>query len=108
MHSSEGARKDGSNGAVPGSNVQGGGKVGAIIQQRELGGDWGDDQSPGGVPPLVRATDHMDDENMWGRQRVVLTLGSGGNGIRGAPHHQGVHQEAAGDHIIEGGLPPHI
>ena len=48
---SEGPRKDGINGAGPGSNVQGGGTVGVTIWKRELGGDRGDAQGPDGIPP---------------------------------------------------------
>ena len=57
----EGAGKDGSNGAVPGSDVQGGGTVGALVRQLELGDDGGDAQGPRGVPPPGSITDHGAD-----------------------------------------------
>ena len=60
-HGSKGAIKDGSNGAGPGGDVQGGCTVSAIICQQELGGDWGGFQVPDEVPPLGGATDYMDD-----------------------------------------------
>ena len=47
----EGAGKDGINVAGPGIDVLGGGTVGALVRQRGLGGDGGDAQGPGGVPP---------------------------------------------------------
>ena len=73
-----------------------------------MGGDWGDAQGPGGVPPPGSATDHRDDDGMRGRRRVVVNLGSGGNGRHKAPNHWGVHQEAAGDYIRKGDLPPNL
>ena len=107
-HDSEGDRKDGSNGAGPGRNINVGGTVGAIIWQRYLGGDWGDAQGPNGVPPLVGATDHRDDGETRGRRRVGIPSGRGGDGCSGDSPHWGVHQEAADNHIGDGGLPPRI
>ena len=63
-HNSKGTGKQGRNGAGLGRNVQGGGTVGAIIWQRELGSDWGDAQVPDGVPPLGGATYHGDNGEM--------------------------------------------
>ena len=40
-HDSEGSRKDGRNGAGPGSNVQDGGALSVTIWKRELGDDQG-------------------------------------------------------------------
>ena len=57
-HDSKGARKYGNNSEGTGSYVQGGGAVGDIIWQRELGGDRGDAQGPDGVPTSGGATDH--------------------------------------------------
>ena len=107
-HGSEGARKDRSNGEVPGSYLQGGGTVGANIWQWDLGGDQGYVQGPGRVPPLGGATDHGDDGKTQGSQRVGVPLVSGGNGSRWDPPQQGVHQEAEDDHSGECGLPPCI
>ena len=90
------------------TNVRGGGRVGALVWQQELGGDGVDAQVTGGVPPPGGAMDHMDDGETRGRQRVGITLGSGGNGSHGAPPHRGVHQEATGDNSGKGGLPPHL
>ena len=105
---SKGAGNDGSNGAGPGSDVQGGGAVGVIVRQRELSGDRGDSQGPGVILPLGGATDHGDDVKTRGRRRVGVPLGSGGNGSRGAPPHGVVHQEAAGKLSGKGGMPPHL
>ena len=52
--------------------------------------------------------DHGDDGKLRGRQRVLIPLSSGGNGILRAPPHWGVHHEAAGNHRIKWGLPPHL
>ena len=73
-----------------------------------MGGDGGDAQSLGGVPPPGGATDHRYDGKTRGRQRVGLTLGSGGNEIHKAPPHWGVHQEAAGNYRGKGGLLAHL
>ena len=73
-HDSEGDIKDGSNGAVPGINVQGGGAVSDIIWQREIGGDQGDAQGPDGVPPLGGVTDHGDDGKTQDRLRVGVPI----------------------------------
>ena len=82
---SEGAGKDGSNGAGPGRNVSGGGTVGALVRKQDLGGDRGYAQGPEGVPPPGGATDHGDDRKMRGRRRVGVPLGSGCNGNRRYP-----------------------
>ena len=37
-----------------------------------------------------------------------VLIGRGGYGIHGDPPHQGVHQEAAYDHIREGVMPPYL
>ena len=63
----------------------------ALVLQQELGGDEGDAQCPGEVPPLSSATDHSDDGKTQGRRRVVLPLGSGGHGLCRAPPHWGVY-----------------
>ena len=63
---SEGDRKDVSNGAGPGSDVQGSGLVGAIIWKQELCGDWGYARGPGGVPSLGGTIDHGDDDKTRG------------------------------------------
>ena len=60
-HGSQGARKDGSNGAGLGSDVQGGVPISAVLWKLELGGDRGDDQGPDGVPPSGGVMDHGDD-----------------------------------------------
>ena len=103
---SEGAGGDESNGTGLGSNVQGGGAVGDLIPQRELGVDRLDAQCPGGVLPLDRARDHRDDGKTRGMLIVVVPIDSGGNGRCGSPPHWGVHQEAEENHIGEGGLTP--
>ena len=79
----KGSGKYGSNGAGPGINVKGGGIVGALVRQRDVVGDGGDDQGPRRVPPPVGATDHGVDREMWIRQRVLVPPSSGGNGRRG-------------------------
>ena len=107
-HGGEGDRKDGRNGAVPGSYVQRGGPVGAITWQQEIGGDRGDAQGPGGVPPSGGVMVHRDDVKTQSRRRVGVPLGRGGNGRRGVPTHKGVHKEAEDDHSIEGGLLPYL
>ena len=60
-HDSEVARKGGINGVDLGSDVKGGGAVGAIIWQQDLGCDQGDSQGPDSVPPSGGVTDHGDD-----------------------------------------------
>ena len=105
---SEGTGKDGINSAGPGINVQGGGAVGAIICQRDLGGDWGDAQGPDGVPSSGGATDHGDDGKTQGRRRVGVPISRRGDGSLGVPTHHSVYQEAADNHIGEGGLPPRL
>ena len=47
----EGPLKDESNGAGPGSNIQGGCEVGITLWKQELGGDQGDSQGPDSIPP---------------------------------------------------------
>ena len=85
-HDREGARKERSNYAGPGSDVKGGGTVGAIIWQRDLGGDREDAQGTARVSPLGGTTDHRDDREMWGRRRVGVSSSRGGDGIRGDLH----------------------
>ena len=50
-YDSAGSRKYGINGAVPGSNVKGGGAVVVTIRKRELGGDRGYAQGTDSIPP---------------------------------------------------------
>ena len=107
-HDSEGARKGGSNGVVPKSNVKGGGVVVAIIWHQDLGGDQVDAQGTDDVPPSGGTTDHGDNGEMRGRRRVGVPIGRRGNRIRGAPPHQGVHKEEVDEHSGEGGLLLHI
>ena len=108
VNGSKGYRTYGSKGTVPRSNLYCGGAVGAIVRQQEMGGDQGDAQGPGGVPPPGGATDHGDDVEMRGRRRVVLSLGIGGNGDRGDQPNQGVYPETAGNHNGKGGLSPYL
>ena len=103
-HGSKGVGKDRSNGTFPGRNVQGGGSVGALVCHRDLGGDRGDAHVTGGVPPSGFTTDHGDDGETRGRQRVGVPIGRGGYGRRGDSSHRGVHKEAIDDHNGEGGL----
>ena len=99
------SRKDGINGAGPGSNVQGVGAVGVTLWKRELGGDRVDSQGPDGVPPSGGATDHRDDRKTIGRRRVGVSSGRGGDGRSRDPPHQSIHKEAADYHSRYGGLP---
>ena len=105
---SKGYRKDGRNGAGPGSNVQGGGTVGVTIWKQELGGDQGDTQDPGGVPPSVGATDQGDDGETWGMQRVGISSGRGGDGTRGDQPRWSINQYVAEKNVREGGLPAYV
>ena len=73
-----------------------------------MGGDGVDPQHHGEVPPRGSTTNHGDDGETWGRQRVGVSLSSGGNVSRGDPTYWGVHQEVSGDHIGKGILSPHI
>ena len=68
-----------------------------------MGGDWGDAQGPDVIPPSGGATDHRDDIKIWGRQRVGISSGRGGNGLCGAPTNQIIHKEAVDGHGKEGG-----
>ena len=88
---SAGAGKYRSNSAGPGSNVQGSGAVSDLVQQQELSDNWGDAQGLGGVSPTGGITDHRTDGKDWGRRRVVVPLGSGGNKRCGAPPTREVH-----------------
>ena len=89
----EDAGKYGISGASPGSNVQGGGVVGNIVRQQEMGGDGGYAQGSGGVPPPGGATDHEGDSKTWIRQIVVVPFGSVGNRRCRDTHHRGVPKE---------------
>ena len=100
----EGTRKYRSNSAGPGINVKGGDSVGVALWKLDLGGDQEDVQGPDSISPSVGATDHGDDGKTWGRWRVGVSRGRGGNGIRGDPPHRSIHQEVADDHIVEGGI----
>ena len=84
---SEGPRKDVINSVGPGSNVQGVGAVGVTIWKQELGGDSGNAQGTDGIQPYSGTSDHGDDGEMWGRQRVGVSSGRGGYGISGAQTH---------------------
>ena len=64
-HDSDGSRKNGSNVALPGSNVQGNDTICVNLLNREMGDDWGDAQGPDRVPPSGGATDHGDDRETW-------------------------------------------
>ena len=97
---SEDSREDGSNGAVPGSDVQDIDVVCVTLCKRELGGDLGDAQGPDRVPPSGGATYHGDDGETWGRRRVVVSRGRGGDGLCRDPPHMSMHKEAADDHIV--------
>ena len=90
-HDISGDREDGSNSAVPGINLKFGGAVGAVIWQRDMGGDRGDAQCPDGITPSGDATDHGYDGEMRGKQRVVVPIGRGGDGCREDTPHQGLH-----------------
>ena len=85
---SEGAGKDRSNVAGPGGDVQGSGTVGALVQQQELGDDGGGAKGPGGVPPPGDTMNYGADGETWGRRRVGVPPGSGGNGSHGDPPHR--------------------
>ena len=104
MDDSEGPRKENSNGAGPGRNVQGGGAVGINLWKKELGGDRGDAQGPDGVPPLGGAKDHRDDGKTWGRRRVGLSRGREGDRLCEASPHRSLNQESAHKNSGEGGL----
>ena len=101
---SEGSRKDWIKSAGPGINVKGDGTVGVNLWKRDLGGDQGDDQGTDSVPLSDGTTDHRYDGKTWGRRRVGVSSGRGGDGIRGVPPHWSIHQEVVDDHNIEGGL----
>ena len=107
-HDSKGARKNGSNGAGPGRNLQGGGAVCDVIWKREMVGDYLYTQGPDGVPPSGGATDRGVGGKTWGRRRVLVTRGRGGDGRCKDTTHWGVHQEAAYYHSGECGLPPRL
>ena len=83
VHDSDGSRKEGSDGEIPGINVKGGGTVGVTLWKQYLGGDRGDSQDPDRVPPSVGATDHDDGGKLWGRQIVEVSSGRRGNGLCG-------------------------
>ena len=68
----------------------------------------GDAQIPGEVPSLGHTMDHRDDGETQVRRRVVVPLGSEGNGSHGDPPHRSVHQEAEVDHSGKGGPPLHL
>ena len=89
----------------PGSNIQGGGADSVTLCNIEMGGDRRYAQGPDSVPPSGGATDHGYDGETWGRQRVGVSIGRGGDVLRGDPTHRSIHQETADKHIIEGGLP---
>ena len=74
-HDSEGTGKDRSNNACPRRNVQGSVIVGAIIWQRELGGDQGDAEDPDGIPLSSGVTDHRNVGETRGRWRVGVLSG---------------------------------
>ena len=101
---SDGSREEGRTGTVPGSDVQCSGTVGVTLWKRDIGDDQGDAQGPDGVPPSGSATDHGDDGEMWGRLRVGVSSGRGGDGLRGTPPHQSIHKETTDYHSGEGGL----
>ena len=69
-----------------------------------MGGEQVDDQVTDGVPPSVGATDHEEDGKTLVRRIVGLSNGRGGNGICGYPPHLIIHQEAADNRSVEGGL----
>ena len=73
-----------------------------------MGGDVGDAQGTGGVPPPGGEIDHGDDVEPWSRQRLGVPLSSGGIGRRGDPPNWGVHKETAGNHSGKGVTIPHI
>ena len=107
-HGSEGAKRDKRNSAGPGSDVQGGGAVSAIICQYKLGGDRVYAQGPDGVPPSGGTTDHGNDGKTRSMRRVGVPIGTGDDGSRMDPPHRGVHQEAEDEYVGEGGLPPRL
>ena len=57
-----------------------------------MGGDWGDDPGPDGIPPSGGATDHRNDGEVRGTQRVGVPIGIGFKGNRGGPTYWVVHQ----------------
>ena len=79
-YDSEGAIKDGSNGAGPVINVQDGGTVSDIIWQPDLGDDRVYSQGLDGVLPSECAEDQGEDGKVRGRRRVEVTTGRGGDG----------------------------
>ena len=97
---SEGSRKDGSNGAGPGSNAEVVGTIGVTLWKLELGGDRVDDQGPDSVPPSGDAADHGDGGETWGRRGVGVSSGRGGDGLYGYPPHRSINQEASDNHSV--------
>ena len=75
----------------PGRDLQGGDSVVAFVRQQDLSGEGGDAQGHRGFPPPGGTTDHRADSEMWGRWRVVVPPGSGGNGSCEDPPHRVVH-----------------
>ena len=73
-----------------------------------MGGDQGYSQGPDDVSPLGDTTDHRDDGKTWGRRRVGVFSGRGGDGICRFPPHQSIHQEATYNHSGEGVLSSYI
>ena len=88
---SEGSRKDESNGAGPGNNVQGGGAFGFTLWKQKLGSGQVDAQVPDSVSPFCGAMNHRDYIETWVRQRVVVSCGRGGGGINRDPPHRSIH-----------------
>ena len=60
-HDSEGYRKGGRNGTVPGINVKVGGALRTTVCKQEMDGDRGYVQGLDGIPPSSGATDYGDD-----------------------------------------------
>ena len=64
----------------------------------DLGGNQGDSQGPGGVPPSGGTEGHRDDGKTRSKRRVGVPLVIGGNGSRGIHVNLALHQEVEDNH----------
>ena len=74
----------------------------------ELGGKGVNSKGPGGVTPPGGQADHRDDGDTWGGRGVGIYPSGGGTWSLRNTHHNGLHYEEEGDHIIKGGMLPYL
>ena len=94
----EGVDKDGINDAGPWDGLHGSVTESAAVRQRDLVGDRGNAEDPGGVSPPFSQIDHRYELKTGVGQEVGISPGGSFAGSRGLTIHSRVHLETEVKH----------